>query len=152
MRHLNGLQVALPWFCCGRNLVPQRGVILLVGSDSLSHLTSAAGAAVAPGGQCVILPRSVSFRGCRSGALYLCGLSLATRSSCFARSSELRSVQAIITRGWNAYMVALVLQENGQPGIWSARKSPATLKRRPSRECSRPAHDVPWDKVEVVSG
>ena len=36
-------------FAGGRNLVPQRGVIaLLVGSDPLSHLTGAAGAAVRP--------------------------------------------------------------------------------------------------------
>jgi hypothetical protein len=50
------------------------------------------------------------------------------------REEDLGSVQAIITRGWNAYLLQVVLVKNGETRMLVGKESLATKWQRPSRD------------------
>jgi hypothetical protein len=64
---------------------------------------------------------------------------------------NLGSVQAIITRGWNAYMVQVVLMKNGQSRELVGKEVTSYAVAETVARVFAATHGVPWEKVEVVS-
>jgi hypothetical protein len=67
------------------------------------------------------------------------------------QEEDLGSVQAIITRGWNAYMVQVVLMKNGQSRELVGKEVTSYAVAETVARTFAATHGVPWDKVEVVS-
>jgi hypothetical protein len=65
---------------------------------------------------------------------------------------DLGSVQAIITRGWNAYMVQVVLKQNGESRKLVGKEVTSYAVAETVARVFAATHGVSWDKVEVVSG
>jgi hypothetical protein len=65
---------------------------------------------------------------------------------------DLGSVQAIITRGWNAYMVQVVLTQNGESRKLVGKEVTSYAVAETVARVFAATHGVSWDKVEVVSG
>jgi hypothetical protein len=65
---------------------------------------------------------------------------------------DLGSVQAIITRGWNAYMVQVVFKQNGESRKLVGKEVTSYAVAETVARVFAATHGVSWDKVEVVSG
>ncbi len=65
---------------------------------------------------------------------------------------DLGSVQAIITRSWNAYMVQVVLKQNGESRKLVGKEVTSYSVAETVARVFAATHGVSWDKVEVVSG
>jgi hypothetical protein len=64
---------------------------------------------------------------------------------------DLASVQAIITRGWNAYMLQVVLTQNGQTRQLVGKEVTSYAVAETVARVFAATHGVSWEKVEVVS-
>ena len=60
------------------------------------------------------------------------------------------SVQAIITRGWNAYMVQVVLVRNGEARMLVGREVTSSAVAETVARAFAATHGVSWDRVELV--
>jgi hypothetical protein len=59
----------------------------------------------------------------------------------------------IITRGWNAYMVQVVLKQNGESRMLVGKEVTSYAVPETVARVFAATHGVPcWDKVEVISG
>ena len=64
------------------------------------------------------------------------------------REEDPGSVQAIITRGWNAYLLQVVLVKNGEARIGKEVTSYAVAET--VAKVFAATHGVTWERVEVV--
>ena len=60
------------------------------------------------------------------------------------------SVQAVITRGWNAYLLQVVLVKNGETRMLLGKEVVSYAVAETVARMFAATHGVPWDKVEVV--
>jgi hypothetical protein len=60
------------------------------------------------------------------------------------------SVQAVITRGWNAYLVHVVLVKNGETRMLVGKEVVSYTVAEGVAMVSAATHGIPWEKVEVV--
>jgi len=60
------------------------------------------------------------------------------------------SVQAVITRGWNAYLVQVVLVKNGETRMLVGKEVTSYAVAETVARVFAATHGVPWEKVEVV--
>jgi len=60
------------------------------------------------------------------------------------------SVQAVITRGWNAYLVQVVLVKDGETRMLVGKEVTSYALAEAVARVSAATHGVPWEKVEVV--
>ena len=60
------------------------------------------------------------------------------------------SVQAIITRGWNAYLLQVVLVKNGETRMLVGKEVTSYAVAETVARVFAATHGVPWEKVEVV--
>jgi hypothetical protein len=60
------------------------------------------------------------------------------------------SVQAIITRGWNAYMVQVVLMKHGQSRELVGKEVTSYAVAEAVARVFAATHGVSWERVEVV--
>jgi hypothetical protein len=67
------------------------------------------------------------------------------------READPGSVQAIITRGWNAYIVQAVLKQNGETRQLVGKEVTSYAVAETVARVFAATHGVPWEKVEVVS-
>ena len=67
------------------------------------------------------------------------------------REQDLGSVMAVITRGWNAYMVQVVLMKNGQSRELVGKEVTSYAVAETVARVFAATHGVPWERVEVVS-
>jgi hypothetical protein len=67
------------------------------------------------------------------------------------REQDLGNVQAIITRGWNAYMVQVVLVKNGETRMLVGKEVTSYAVAETVARVFAATHGVPWEKAEVVS-
>ena len=65
---------------------------------------------------------------------------------------DVGSVQVTITRGWNAYMVQVVLTQNGESRMLVGKEVTSYAVAETVARVFAGTHGVPWDKVEVISG
>ena len=61
------------------------------------------------------------------------------------------SAQVIITRGWNAYMVQVVLMINGEARMLLGKEVTSYAVAETVARVFAATHGVPWDQVEVIS-
>ena len=61
------------------------------------------------------------------------------------------SVQAIITRGWNAYLLQVVLVKNGETRMLVGKEVTSYAVAETVARVFAATHGVPWEKAEVVS-
>ena len=59
-------------------------------------------------------------------------------------------VQAIITRGWNAYMVQVVLVRNGESRMLVGKEVTSSAVAEAVARAFAATHGVSWDRVELV--
>ena len=64
---------------------------------------------------------------------------------------DVGSVQVIITRGWNAYMVQVVLKQNGESRMLVGKEVTSYAVAETVARVFAATHGVPWDQVEVIS-
>jgi hypothetical protein len=64
---------------------------------------------------------------------------------------DVSSVQVIITRGWNAYMVQVVLKQNGESRMLVGKEVTSYAVAETVARVFAATHGVPWDQVEVIS-
>jgi hypothetical protein len=64
---------------------------------------------------------------------------------------DVGSVQVIITRGCNAYMVQVVLKQNGESRMLVGKEVTSYAVAKTVARVFAATHGVPWDKVEVIS-
>jgi hypothetical protein len=64
---------------------------------------------------------------------------------------EPASVQAIITRGWNAYLLQVVLVKNGETRMLVGKEVASYTVAETVARVFAATHGVPWERVEVVS-
>jgi len=67
------------------------------------------------------------------------------------REEDLGSVQAFITRGWNAYMVQVVLVKNGETRMLVGKEVVSYAVAEAVARLIAATHGIPWERVEVVS-
>ena len=67
------------------------------------------------------------------------------------REEDPGSVQAIITRGWNAYLVQVVLVKNGETRMLVGKEVTSYTVAETVARVFAATHGIPWEKVEVVS-
>ena len=63
---------------------------------------------------------------------------------------DLGSVQAIITRGWNAYLLQVVLVKNGETRMLVGKEVVSYAAAEAVARIFAATHSVPWERVEVV--
>jgi hypothetical protein len=63
---------------------------------------------------------------------------------------DLGSVQAIITRGWNAYLLQVVLVKNGETRMLVGKEVVSYAVAEAVARMFAATHGVPWERVEVV--
>jgi hypothetical protein len=61
------------------------------------------------------------------------------------------SVQAIITRGWNAYLLQVVLVKNGESRMLVGKEVASYTVAETVARVFAATHGVPWERVEVIS-
>ena len=61
------------------------------------------------------------------------------------------SVQAVITRGCDAYMVQVVLKQNGQSRELVGKEVTSYAVAETVARVFAATHGIPWERVEVVS-
>ena len=61
------------------------------------------------------------------------------------------SVQALITRGWNAYLLQVVLVKNGESRMLVGKEVVSYTVAEAVARMFAATHGVPWERVEVVS-
>lgn len=61
------------------------------------------------------------------------------------------SAQVIITRGWNAYMVQVVLMKNGEARMLVGKEVTSYAVADTVARVFAATHGVSWDRVEMVS-
>ena len=69
-----------------------------------------------------------------------------------ARGEDVASVQAVITRGGNAYLVQVVLEKNGETRMLLAKEVVSYAVAETVARVFAATHGAPWEKVEVVCG
>jgi len=62
------------------------------------------------------------------------------------------SVQAVITRGWNAYLLQVLLVKNGDARMLVGKEVVSYTVAEGVAMVSAATHGIPWDQVEVISG
>ena len=60
------------------------------------------------------------------------------------------SLQAVITRGWNAYLLQVVLVKNGETRMLVGKEVASCTVAEAVARLFAATHGVPWEKVEVV--
>ena len=65
---------------------------------------------------------------------------------------DVGTVQVIITRGWNAYMVQVVFKRNDESRMLVGKEVASYAVAETVARVFAATHGVPWDKVEVISG
>jgi len=60
------------------------------------------------------------------------------------------SVQAVITRGWNAYLLQVMLVKNGETRMLVGKEVTSYAVAETVARVFAATHGVSWDKVEVV--
>ena len=68
-----------------------------------------------------------------------------------AREEDSGSVQAIITRGWNAYIVQVVLKQNGETRMLIGKEVASYAVAETVARVFAATHGVSWENVEVIS-
>ena len=63
---------------------------------------------------------------------------------------DLGSVQAIITRGWNAYLLQVVLVKNGETRMLVGKEVVSYAVAEAVARIFAATHGVAWEKIEVV--
>jgi hypothetical protein len=66
------------------------------------------------------------------------------------REEDLGSVQAIITRGWNAYLLQVVLVKNGEARMLVGKEVTSYAIAETVARVFAATHGVAWERVEVV--
>jgi len=66
------------------------------------------------------------------------------------REEDLGSVQAIITRGWNAYLLQVVLVKNGEARMLVGKEVTSYAVAETVARVFAATHGVAWERVEVV--
>ena len=61
------------------------------------------------------------------------------------------SVQAVITRGWNAYLLQVVLVKNGETRMLVGKEVVSYTVAEAVARMFAATHGIPWERVEVVS-
>jgi hypothetical protein len=61
------------------------------------------------------------------------------------------SVQAIITRGWNAYLLQVVLVKNGETRTLVGKEVVSYTVAEAVARMFAATHGIPWERAEVVS-
>ncbi len=61
-------------------------------------------------------------------------------------------IEAVITRGWNAYMVQVTLIQNGESRQLVGKEVTSAAVAETVARVFAASHGVPWEKVEVISG
>jgi hypothetical protein len=61
------------------------------------------------------------------------------------------SVQAIITRGWNAYLLQVMLLKNGETRMLVGKEVVSYAVAETVARVFAATHGVPWERVEVVT-
>jgi len=69
----------------------------------------------------------------------------------FPPGEEPANVQAIITRGWNAYLLQVVLVKNGETRMLVGKEVASYTVAETVARVFAATHGVPWERVEVVS-
>ena len=64
---------------------------------------------------------------------------------------DLGSVQAIITRGWNAYLLQVVLVKNGETRMLVGKEVTSYAVAETVARVFAATHGVSWENVEVIS-
>jgi hypothetical protein len=64
---------------------------------------------------------------------------------------DLGSVQAVITRGWNAYLLQVMLVKNGETRMLVGKEVTSYAVAETVARVLAATHGIPWEKVEVVS-
>ncbi|CEF49362.1 unnamed protein product [uncultured bacterium] len=67
------------------------------------------------------------------------------------REEDPGSVQAIITRGWNAYLLQVVLVKNGEARMLVGKEVTSYAVAETVARVFAATHGVSWDQVEVIS-
>ena len=60
------------------------------------------------------------------------------------------SVRAVITRGWNAYLVQVMLAKNGETRMLVGKEVVSYTVAEGVARVFAATHGIPWEKVEVV--
>ena len=63
---------------------------------------------------------------------------------------DVGSVQVIITRGWNAYMVQVVLKQNGESRMLIGKEVTSYAVAETTARVFAATHGVSWESVEVI--
>jgi hypothetical protein len=61
------------------------------------------------------------------------------------------SVQAVITRGWNAYLVQVVLVKNDETRMLVGKEVVSYPVAEAVARVFAATHGIPWERVEVIS-
>jgi hypothetical protein len=61
------------------------------------------------------------------------------------------SVQAVITRGWNAYLLQVMLVKNGETRTLVGKEVASFTVAEAVARVFAATHGAPWERVEVVS-
>lgn len=59
-------------------------------------------------------------------------------------------VQAVISRGWNAYLLQVVLVKNGETRMLVGKEVVSYSVAEAVARMFAASHGVPWEKVEVI--
>jgi hypothetical protein len=67
------------------------------------------------------------------------------------REEDAGRVEAIITRGWNAHLLQVVLVKNGEARMLVGKEVTSYAVAETVARVFAATHGIPWEKVEVVS-
>jgi hypothetical protein len=78
------------------------------------------------------------------------GQSLLDQRASLPPEEDPGSVRAVITRGWNAYLIQVVLVKSGQTRMLVGKEVVSYTIAEAVARLFAATHGIPWEKVEVV--